>query len=95
MDCHDTPAVTVRITPEQEGPLSVVRVDGWLTAAETAELERAVGGAGPRVALDLTELRSADRAALEILRSLKARGAELRNASPMITLLLERGRTGR
>jgi hypothetical protein len=54
-----------------------------------------VGGAGPQVALDLTELRSADRAALEILRSLKARGAELRNVSPMITLLLERGRTGR
>ena len=87
--------MTVRITPEQEGPLSVVRVDGWLTADETAELERAVGSAGPLVALDLTELRSADRAALEILRSLKERGTELRNVSPMLTLLLERGRTGR
>ena len=87
--------MTVRITPNQDGPLSVVRVDGWLTANETAELERAVGGAGSRVALDLTELRSADGAALEILRSLRERGAELRNVSPMITLLLERGRTGR
>ena len=87
--------MTVRITPGREGPLSVVRVDGWLTADETAELERAVSGAGPGVALDLTELRSADRAALEILRSLKVRGAELRNVSPMIALLLEQGRTRR
>jgi hypothetical protein len=87
--------VTVRITPDQEGPLSVVRVDGWLTADETTELERAVGDAGTQVALDLTELRSADRPALEILRSLRARGAELRNVSPIIMLLLERGRTGR
>ena len=72
--------------------MNVVRVDGWLTAEEIAELERAVGGLGPTVTLDLVELRSADRAALEILRSLRERGAELRNVPPMIALLLDDGR---
>jgi hypothetical protein len=85
--------VTVRITPNLEGPVNVIRVDGWLTAEETAELERAIGDLGHRVTLDLAELRSADRAAVEVLRSLRERGTELRNASPMIALLLESGRS--
>lgn len=85
-------AVTVRITPVREGAVHVVHVDGWLTAEEIGELERVVGGAGPQLALDLSELRSADRAALVVLRALARRGVDLRHVSPMIALLLGRGR---
>ena len=84
--------MTVRITPVKEEGDDVVRVDGWLTAEEIGELERVVGGAGPRVALDLSELRSVDRAALEVLRSLAERGVELRHMSPIIAILLGRKR---
>ena len=82
-------AVTVRITTVHDGALQVIHVDGWLTAEEVGELERVVGCAGPKLALDLSDLRWADRGALEVLRSLAERGVELRHASPMMTLLLD------
>ena len=67
----------------------VVRLEGWLEGEVVAELESVVsGGSGP-LRLDLSELRSADKAGLDALRALRAGGVPLVGASPYIRLLLE------
>jgi hypothetical protein len=76
--------MAIRITSLQEGSTPVLQVDGWLVEAEAGELVRAVEELGTAVVLDLAELRSADRASLEVLRGLELRGVELRRVSPLI-----------
>ena len=82
--------MTLYIACESSSGVRVVRLEGWLAGEAVAELERVVsGGSGP-LRLDLSELRSADTAGLDALRTLRAAGASLVGASPYIRLLLER-----
>jgi hypothetical protein len=80
--------VTLRITLDQDTEVQVVRLEGWLEGEAVAELERVMGGRAGSLRLDLTELRSADPAGLNVLRRLRARSAGLVGASPHIRLLL-------
>jgi hypothetical protein len=81
--------VTLYITCGSDAGVRVVRLEGWLEGEVIAELESVVnGGSGP-LRLDLSELRSVDKAGLDALRALRAGGASLVGASPYIRLLLE------
>ena len=83
------PRVVLRITVESRAPATVIRVDGHLAGDLVAELERACGAASGRVALDLSELQSADSRGVEVIRRLLDDGAELEACSPFIELLLK------
>jgi hypothetical protein len=83
--------VTVRITNFDEGRGRVVRVDGWLAAADVAALEAAVGDRVRGTRLELDELRSADTRGVAALRGLAARGATLHGAAPFLRLLIGEG----
>lgn len=76
--------VAIRITSRQDGPTPVLQVDGWLVAEEAGALLRAVEEVGSGAALDLGELRSADRQSIEVLRGLLLRGIEFREVSQLI-----------
>jgi ABC-type transporter Mla MlaB component len=67
----------------------VLKVDGQLNASDVTELSRACQSAQGSRVLDLAELQSADCAGLEILRELVSSGAQIKNASPYIELLLK------
>jgi hypothetical protein len=73
----------------------VVRLAGRLEGSELAELERVVASLNGRVCLDLSDLRSADAAALEVLRELRERGMPLMRPSSYLRLLLGRARAKR
>lgn len=78
--------MTLRITPvPSDGPCTL-RLEGRLGAEELPELEKSLA-AGVRV-LDLRDLVSVDPDGLEVLRGLRGRGVEIRNASRYLTLRL-------
>lgn len=53
------------------------------------ELEQLVGGDPHALCLDLTDLRSADAAALAVLRRLRAEGVEMRGVPPRLAWRIE------
>lgn len=80
--------MTLYIACESDSGARALRLEGWLEGEAVAELEKVVGeGSGP-LRLDLSELRSADRAGITALRAIRAAGASLVGASPYIRLLL-------
>lgn len=81
--------MTIRISKTARDRQTVLKVDGRLKADDVEELARAYQSAQGASVLDLSELHSADRAGVEILRELVSMGAELRGASPYIELLLK------
>jgi ABC-type transporter Mla MlaB component len=81
--------VTIRISKMVDDQHTVLKVDGRLKADDLDELTRACQSAPGATALDLSELQSADRAGVQILRELVSMGAEIRGASPYIKLLLK------
>ena len=69
--------VTLYITCGSDAGVRVVRLEGWLEGEVVAELESVVnGGSGP-LRLDLSELRSVDKAGLDALRALRAEAPRL------------------
>ena len=81
--------VTIRITSLAEGGRTIIRVEGQLTAKDTSVLEAECRSGGFPQRLDLSGLLSAEKAGIEVLRSLQAEGAELHGASHYIRRLLE------
>lgn len=81
--------MSIRIRTIAEAGRTVVKVDGRLKEADLEELSKVVPSVQMGTVLELSELRSADRAALERLRELISLGVEVRGASPYIELLLE------
>ena len=76
---------------EQDTESTSVRVAGRLeeaTAQELFELCRRRTGV---LVVDLAELVSADRAAIEVLKDLRDAGARIAGASPYIRMLLNGG----
>jgi len=81
--------VAIRITERREGPSAVLQVDGWLVENDVGELVRAVEAPDAPVILDFSELRSADRASLGVLRGLSLRGVEFTKMSRSIEIQLD------
>jgi hypothetical protein len=82
-------SVTIRISSTADDRQTVLKVDGRLKVDDVEELARAYRSAQGASVLDLSELQSADREGVEILRELVSTGAEIRGASPYIELLLK------
>lgn len=80
--------MSVRITTMAHRDGSLVKIDGWLQQIDVGELQRLLRTLEGPVALDLTDLQSADQEAIGMLRELLEVGVELRAASPYIELLL-------
>lgn len=80
--------MTFRLQVIQQGEMSVVKVDGMLTAEGCTEFLRTVHGCGYPLQLDLTDLRSADEMALREIRELREDGADIVGASHYIAMLL-------
>jgi len=83
-------SMTLRITVRALGPPTTVKMDGRLTAEEVPELWSVCAEIEGRLALDLTDLKSADRQGVSALQELRAKGADLIGVSPFLGLLLDR-----
>jgi len=79
----------VRIRKTCESNQTVFWVDGYLTAGDIDELDREYRSTQGSRILDLSNLQSADSDGVDCLRGLVSLGAEIRNASQYIALLLE------
>jgi hypothetical protein len=82
--------MTLRITVLDVGPPTTVKVDGRLTGGQIAELRSVCAAIEGALALDLTDLKFADRQGVSALQQLRAKGTELMGVSPFLGLLLER-----
>ncbi|MGE5155262.1 MAG: hypothetical protein ACM3ST_14775, partial [Bdellovibrio bacteriovorus] len=84
--------MTFRITRLDDPQRTVIKVDGWLQAKGLPDLERELdrirGDASAGMTLDLSGLRQADEAAVELLRGLAAGGAQFINCPPYLALRL-------
>jgi hypothetical protein len=80
--------MTIYISCSSDSGTRTVRIEGWLEGEAVVELERVVEGASGALRLDLSELRSADKAGLAALRAHRAVGDSIVGASPYIKLLL-------
>src|SRR5436190_7906978 len=80
--------MTIYIASSSDSGTRIVRIEGWLEGEAVDELERVIGGGSGALRLDLSELRSADKAGLAALRAHRAAGASIVGASPYIRLLL-------
>ena len=81
--------MSIRIKTTSDASGTVLKVDGRLRSEDVGELAGAYRSVQGARALDLSDLLSADREGVEILRELVTLGAEIRGASPYIELLLK------
>jgi ABC-type transporter Mla MlaB component len=81
--------LTIHVSHARHPQGTVLKVDGHLKADDVAELSKACRSANDLNTLDLSDLQSADKAGLEILRELSSLGVQLQNASPYIKLLMK------
>ena len=80
----------IRITLRHEDSRTIVSVAGRIDEEHLAVLREQCSGAQTNWIFDLSELKSADKAAIGWLGERLARGDEIKGASPYIKLLLER-----
>jgi anti-anti-sigma regulatory factor len=78
-----------RIDIETEGHDVVLHVAGRLAGLATAEFSDACEPMEGHYVLDLSELMFADDVGAMAIRSLRAKGAEIRGASSFIKLLID------
>jgi anti-anti-sigma regulatory factor len=81
--------MAIRITRLERPAGVALRVDGWLTRADVPELLTVIEGTGEPITLDLSELRSADRSGVSVLRGLVDGGVVLESVSPVIESLID------
>ena len=80
----------LRISETERDGVTTVHLEGSLLAAWVEEVRSVIArrvGSGP-VRADLTELRYADAAGIELLRALRAQGIEITSSSPYSSALL-------
>ncbi len=80
--------MTIRISTEAEGTVTIIRIEGQLTCSGVPNVRAACESAKPPMYLDLSGLRSADSDGIRALQSLSKAGAELTGAGPYINQLL-------
>jgi len=85
--------VVIRIASKRVDSQTIVSVAGKLEERHLAELQKHCAAAATALTLDLSDLKSADNAAIGWLGERLARGDEIKGASPYIKLLLEREMT--
>ncbi len=81
--------MNLRITETKSGSTNVIIVQGELSAAGVAELERVCREAADPLRLDLTDLRRVDSNGRSLIRRLASEGVQLSGLSPYMKLLLE------
>ena len=77
-----------RISTET-GPLTTMRVDGWLSGLAVLELQLACAAMAGAFVIDLAGLRFADEEGISLLKALQQRGIEFVGAGPFISLALQ------
>ncbi len=80
----------IRITTQQSGGLTVVRIDGRLRKEGAVELEKLCGSIEGPLCLDLANLQSIDAHGVRTISELEAKGAAVTGVSPFIAMLLKR-----
>jgi hypothetical protein len=80
--------MSIRITKTVDSRTTLLHVAGVLTLEEAGVLSNEFQEVDGPVALELSELKSADGDGVAILLEMASLGAELRGASPYIELLL-------
>jgi hypothetical protein len=78
----------IRIDIESDGPEPVLYVSGRLTGPAITQLSDVCEPMTGRFVLDLSELKFADDAGVEEIRTLRKKGAEIRGASYFIKILI-------
>lgn len=86
--------LAIRITFDQDSSVRAALVAGWLEDDAVVEADRVLSGYPGLLRLDLTELKRADAAGLDLLRALRARGVHLTGVSPFMRLLLNTETSG-
>ena len=79
----------IRIDIETEGPVDVVCVSGRLVVSSIQQLTGVCEPMEGNFMLDLSELVFADDAGIDIIRSLREKGAEISGAASFIKLLID------
>jgi hypothetical protein len=79
----------IRVTTIAQASGTFVKVAGWFKAEDVEEFVHLLEQLDGDTVLELSELQSADRAGVEVLRELIASGVQLRGASPYVDLLLK------
>lgn len=69
---------------------TTIQIHGRLTVDGVTDLESECRSTEGKLSLDLTQLKSADRAGIRAINALLGNGARLEGAPPYIRLLLER-----
>jgi ABC-type transporter Mla MlaB component len=82
--------MTVRITKRVESGVCILQVDGWLRSDDVNLLYGEYGDLDRPVALELSQLQSADATGIAALLELSSQGTELRGVSSYVKLLLSR-----
>jgi ABC-type transporter Mla MlaB component len=82
--------MAIRVTQTVDTDTTVLHVAGRLTSEDAGVLSKASQDIDGPVALELSELKSADTEGVAKLLEIASLGAELREASPYIELLLKR-----
>jgi ABC-type transporter Mla MlaB component len=80
--------MTVRITKRLDLGVTVLDVAGWLRSEDASALSAEYHGLNGPVALELSQLRSADATGVATLLEIASLGTELRGTSTYIDLLL-------
>ena len=81
--------MTVRIATTIVGERTVLQIAGRLQSCDVPELDRVIRLIVGRFVLDLSELVSADKAALKRLRECASSGVALQGVSHYVQLLLD------
>jgi len=81
--------MTIRIDVESGRAGVILRVAGVLAGSAIKQLTDVCEPIEGHVALDLSKMKLADDAGIQLLRSLREEGAEIRGASAFINYLLD------
>ena len=79
----------MRIDIETKGPVEVVQVSGRLVEYFIQQLNNVCEPMEGNFVLDLSGLVFADDAGIDVIRSLREKGADIRGASSFIKLLID------
>jgi anti-anti-sigma regulatory factor len=79
----------IRIDIETKGPVDVVHVSGRLIVSSVKQLTHICEPMEGNFVLELSNLVFADDVAVDAIRSLREKGADIRGASSFIKLLID------
>jgi anti-anti-sigma regulatory factor len=83
--------MVIRIDINSAGPVVAVHVAGRLAGPAVNELANVCEPMEGNIVLELSKLKFADEAGVELLRSLRKEGAEIRGGSAFIKILINNG----